>query len=87
MNQNIDEAVGKAFEKYLNGQFRELRHEFREHKQKAELHWENNRKFQEEIRPLLDALQFVQTFQRFLKWGGITIAAFIGVLYWLIRRS
>jgi hypothetical protein len=43
--------------------------------------------FREEMAPLRDALWFVSTFQRFLKWGGITLFAFVGFVYWLFRRT
>lgn len=63
-----------------------LRGDFTTHQTRACEHWKNNSAFQEEMRPLLDTLRFVQTFQRFLKWGGLTLFAFFAALYYFIRR-
>jgi len=53
---------------------------------KLDDHIKDSRAHREEMQPLLDALRFVQTFQRFLKWGGLGFFAFAGFVYWLIRR-
>lgn len=73
---------------------KELDSKVNEHIQTSDRHWletlEHMRdtKFSlEEMRPIIEALRFIQTFQKFLKWGGLTFAAFVGMIYWFIKRS
>jgi hypothetical protein len=54
--------------------------------EKLDTHMRSSSDFQTRAQPLLDALAFVQTIQKFLKWGGIPFFAFLGMIYWLIRK-
>jgi hypothetical protein len=54
--------------------------------EKFDIHMRSSSEFQTRAQPLLDALAFVQTIQKFLKWGGIPFFAFLGMVYWLIKK-
>ena len=40
----------------------------------------------ENIQPMIDMVDVLSKLNRFLKWGGITLFAFLAGLYLLIRR-
>lgn len=41
----------------------------------------------ENVKPLVEFVQMLNTLNKFLKWGGLTFFAFMGIVYFLIRKA
>ena len=67
-------------------ELKSMREEFTEHRKRACEHWKANMVFQEEMRPIIEAQRWIVLTHKFLKWGGLSVAALIAGTYWFFRR-
>jgi len=63
-----------------------LHAEMTEHRTLAIEHWEKTDAFMLELKPIVELQRFVVYLHKFLKWGGLTFVAGIGLIYWFFKR-
>jgi len=69
--QLIRDTVHTTIKEVVNGKIDKLSDKLDEHIRVME--------------PVKDALSWVNTTQKFVKWTGIPVVAFIGFFYWLLK--
>lgn len=50
-------------------------------------HWQMTEAHMTEMKPVIEFLQTVGGLNKFLKWGGITFAGLLGLIYWVIKKT
>lgn len=75
----IQETIEESIKDYVEQTEKRIGERIGELESKLDQHIEN-------IQPMIDMVDVLSKLNRFLKWGGITLFAFLAGLYLLIRR-
>lgn len=75
----IQDTIEESIKDYVEQTEKRIGERIGELESKLDQHIEN-------IQPMIDMVDVLSKLNRFLKWGGITLFAFLAGLYLLIRR-
>lgn len=75
----IQDTIEESIKDYVEQTEKRIDERIGELESKLDQHIEN-------IQPMIDMVDVLSKLNRFLKWGGITLFAFLAGLYLLIRR-
>ena len=75
----IQDTIEEAIKDYVEKTEKRIDERIGELEKKLDQHIEN-------IQPMIDMVDVLSKLNRFLKWGGLTLFAFLAGLYLLIRR-
>lgn len=82
----VEKIVPPVVERVVNGKIVKLQQTLESHQEIAAENWEKLNVRFDELEPVADFLRFTTSFNRFLKWGGFTLFAFLGFLYVLFKK-
>ena len=72
IREAVEITVPPVVERVVNGKIKAVQNSLDEHRA--------------EMQPVIEFLRTINSFNKFLKWGGITFFAFLTLIYILIRR-
>ena len=93
-NADITKAVENAVERFVppvvervvNGKIKTVQETLERHMDDARVYREQTKKWQDDMQPVYEFLSTLNSFNKFLKWGGITFFAFFSIIYFFIKR-
>lgn len=77
--EDLRKVIQDTIEESIKDYVKRIEERIGELESKLDQHIEN-------IQPMIDMVDVLSKLNRFLKWGGITLFAFLAGLYLLIRR-
>ena len=77
--EDLRKVIQETIEESIKDYVKRIEERIGELESKLDQHIEN-------IQPMIDMVDVLSKLNRFLKWGGLTLFAFLAGLYLLIRR-